>query len=133
VSRRLLHIDDNAGCTGNHNAFVKVIDGSGAPLNGVLVYLRWDSGEDAFYTGYKPEFPGGAVFDLYGGYYVGVRNDANGNPAIAQETFVTSHYPTAPELLAAGYCSDLADCEYRLANNQLCYGHYSYEVIYQRN
>ena len=128
-------MNENGGCEGNHNAFVKVIDGNGAPLNGVLVYLRWDSGEDSFYTGYKPEFPGGAVFDLYGGYSVGVRADANGTPASAPEAFVTSHFPTNPELIAGGYCTDEADCNARAAQDppQLCKGHYSYEVIYQRN
>lgn len=135
MSRRLLHVNENGGCEGNHNAFVKIIDANGTPINGVLVYLRWDTGEDAFYTGYKPEFPGGAVFDLYGGYYVGVRTDANGTPAAASETFVTSTSPTFPELIASGYCADEADCEYRASQNppQFCTGHYSYEVIYRRN
>lgn len=32
----------------------------------------------------------------------------------------------------AGYCSSIEDCQQRVATNQLCRGHYSYDVIFQR-
>lgn len=32
----------------------------------------------------------------------------------------------------AGYCDSPEDCRWRVENNQLCRGHYSYDVIFQR-
>jgi hypothetical protein len=32
----------------------------------------------------------------------------------------------------AGYCDSPEDCQWRVENNQLCRGHYSYDVIFQR-
>jgi hypothetical protein len=31
-----------------------------------------------------------------------------------------------------GYCTSPQDCQWRVENNQLCRGHYSYDVIFQR-
>ena len=43
-------------------------------------------------------------------------------------------YEDIPEewLLQAGYCSDLSDCATRKGSNQLCRGHYSYAVTFQK-
>lgn len=35
-------------------------------------------------------------------------------------------------LQQAGYCASPEDCQWRVENNQLCRGHYSYDVIFQR-
>ncbi len=35
-------------------------------------------------------------------------------------------------LESAGYCESPEDCQWRVDNNQLCRGHYSYDVIFQR-
>jgi hypothetical protein len=35
-------------------------------------------------------------------------------------------------LQQAGYCKSPEDCKWRVENNQLCRGHYSYDVIFQR-
>jgi len=35
-------------------------------------------------------------------------------------------------LQQAGYCESPEDCQWRVENNQLCRGHYSYDVIFQR-
>ena len=35
-------------------------------------------------------------------------------------------------LQQAGYCDSPEDCQWRVENNQLCRGHYSYDVVFQR-
>jgi len=35
-------------------------------------------------------------------------------------------------LQQSGYCESPEDCQWRVENNQLCRGHYSYDVIFQR-
>jgi hypothetical protein len=35
-------------------------------------------------------------------------------------------------LQQGGYCASPEDCQWRVENNQLCRGHYSYDVIFQR-
>ncbi|HXV41914.1 MAG TPA: hypothetical protein VEC96_02530 [Anaerolineae bacterium] len=35
-------------------------------------------------------------------------------------------------LQQAGYCNSPEDCQWRVENNQLCRGHYSYDVVFQR-
>ncbi len=35
-------------------------------------------------------------------------------------------------LQQAGYCDSPEDCQWRVENNQICRGHYSYDVIFQR-
>jgi hypothetical protein len=35
-------------------------------------------------------------------------------------------------LQRAGFCESPEDCQWRVENNQLCRGHYSYDVIFQR-
>jgi hypothetical protein len=35
-------------------------------------------------------------------------------------------------LQQAGYCESSEDCQWRVENNQLCRGHYSYDVVFQR-
>lgn len=130
-----MHINENGGCEGNHNAYVTVRSAAGVPLDGVPVSLVYEAGRIDLYTGHKPEFPGMAVFDMYGGYTVQITTDTNGSPATMDYyPFVTSHYPTNPELIAAGYCENEADCDYRASQvpAQLCFGHYSYEVVIQR-
>ena len=46
VKARMLTKDENGGCMGNHNIFVKVINAQGNPLDGVAVQRVWGKQED---------------------------------------------------------------------------------------
>lgn len=133
-STRMMSIEENGGCVGRHNAFVTVLDAAGNRLNGVAVALRWATGEEQKFTGHKPERPGMAEFDLYGGYTLHIVADNGRLVRSEQSRQITSEYPAQADLLAAGYCSDVADCEYRQNANppQLCFGHYSWDVVFRR-
>ena len=54
---------------------ITVLDGDGEPLPNVELLIRWQAGEDRFYTGLKPEQGAGyADYDLAAGesYQVGI-------------------------------------------------------------
>jgi hypothetical protein len=133
VEYRILTIQENGGCVGAHNIFVTVLDTNGNPLDGVTIGNTWTN--EVHVTGEKG--PGKCEYDLYSnGYEVLVLNDPSaGRPVTSQVTpklsSVDEEIPL-DRLLAAGYCSDMADCQRRLGSNQLCRGHYSYEVIFRR-
>jgi hypothetical protein len=133
VEYRLRTVQENGGCVGAHNIFVTVLDASGNPLDGVTIGNTWTN--EVHVSGEKG--PGRAEYDLYSnGYEVLILNDpAAGRPVTSQ---VTPKLSSIDEdipldwLLAAGYCSDTGDCQNRLANNQFCRGHYSYDVTFRR-
>lgn len=120
-------------CPGWHQIFVTVLDASGNPLDGVTV-------EDTFnavpphVTGEKG--PGKLEYDLWNnGFSVHVTKNSDGSPATSEVTPKLSSWDEdIPDdwLVAANYCRDLADCAARKANNQLCRGHYAYEVTFQK-
>jgi len=133
VEYRMFSVQENGGCVGAHNIFMTVLDANGAPLDGVTIGNPWT--DEVHVSGEKG--PGKAEYDLYSnGYEVLVVNDpAAGRPVTSQVTpKLSSRDEEIPLewLLAAGYCSDMPDCQFREANNQLCRGHYSYEVIFRR-
>lgn len=120
-------------CPGAQQIFVTVVDASGNPLDGVTV-------EDTFravpphVSGEKG--PGKLEYDLWdNGYALQITKKQGGAPATSD---VTPKLSTWDEdipnewLVQANYCKDMADCATRKANNQLCRGHYSYQVIFQR-
>lgn len=40
---------------------------------------------------------------------------------------------SVPDLIAGHYCTDAQDCAQKIANNALCHGHYSWDVVFQRS
>ena len=120
-------------CPGSHQIFVTVIDAAGNPLDGVSV-------EDTFrsvpphVSGEKG--PGKLEYDLWNnGFSLEVTADQGGAPATSEVTPKLSSWDEdIPNewLIAANYCKDLNDCTIRKGSNQLCRGHYSYNVTFQR-
>jgi hypothetical protein len=124
---------DYNSCPGAHQIFVTVLDAAGNPLDGVTV-------EDTF--GAVPPHssgekgPGKLEYDLWNnGFSLKVTKKADGSPATSAVTPKLSSWDEdIPNewLVEANYCRDLADCAARKANNQLCRGHYSYQVVFQK-
>ncbi len=120
-------------CPGWHQIFVTVLDVNGNPLDGVTV-------EDTFnavpphVTGEKG--PGKLEYDLWkNGYSVHVTKNPDGSPASSDVTPKLSSWDEdIPNewLVEANYCRDINDCVERKSHNQLCRGHYAYEVTFQR-
>jgi hypothetical protein len=144
VKQRLLTKDENGGCAGNHNIFVDVLDAAGNPLKGVQLGDIWNNPGPV--TGHKgDDRPGRAEYDLYknGGYHILVKGDPSaGRDVSSQVTELLSSDDWKigiPRLIEAGYCPDEATCrvlwnsgEFGVGNNSLCWGHYSWEVVFQR-
>ena len=143
TKQRLLTIDENGGCLGNHNIFVTVIDAAGNPIKGVELGDVW--GNPGPTTGHKgDDRPGHAEFDLFkNGFKILVKNDPTaGRPVTSQESELLSSNDWEigiPRLIEAGYCPDESTCRvlwnsgtFGEGNNSLCWGHYSWEVTFQR-
>jgi hypothetical protein len=144
VKERLLTKDENGGCAGNHNIFVDVIDINGNPLRGVQLGDVWNNPGPV--TGHKGDhMPGRAEYDLYkdGGYHILVKGDPSAGREVTSE--VTGLLSAddwkigIPKLVGAGYCPDEGTCQvlwnsgqFGVGNNSLCWGHYSWEVVFQR-
>jgi len=144
TKQRLLTKDENGGCAGNHNVFVDVIDAAGSPIKGVQIGDIWNNPGPV--TGHKgDDDPGRAEYDLYkdGGYYLLVKSDPTaGREVTSQTTELLSADDWKigiPRLIEAGYCPDEGTCRvlwnsgvFGEGNNSLCWGHYSWEVTFQR-
>lgn len=144
TKQRLLTKDENGGCAGNHNIFVDVVDVNGNPIKGVQLGDTWNNPGPV--TGHKgDDKPGRAEYDLYkdGGYHVLVKSDPTaGREVTSQVTELLSSDDWKigiPRLIEAGYCPDEATCRvlwnsgvFGEGNNSLCWGHYSWEVTFQR-
>jgi hypothetical protein len=133
AEQRILTKEENGGCMGGHQIFVTVLDVNGNPLDGVTV-------EDTFravpphLSGEKG--PGKLEYDLWkNGFSLEVTKKEDGSPVTSQVTnklsSVDEDIPTE-WLLQAHYCADMSDCSARQNSNQLCRGHYSYNVIFQK-
>lgn len=130
---------DSQRCDGgDHNIFVKVIDGAGNPLNGVRVQEIWTQTINV--TGDQGKGPGRVEWDLGrgGGGQVQVV-DGNNNPISPLTRGLSNTWPDGDLLWAAGYCNckphpDLASCSAEAQNHQymFAWGHYAYEVTFQR-
>lgn len=124
-------MQENGGCQGNHVLRIRVVDAAGNPLDGIVVQIRWADGAEEVVTGSKG--PGQAEFALYGGYSVRVVRDVGGRAYTSEEALrIDSRHPDYADLIQAGYCQDENDCRQKDAAGQLCYGHYSWEVEFQR-
>lgn len=140
---RMLTKEENGGCLGKHNIFVTVLDAKGSPIKGAQLGDVW--GNPGPVTGAKgDDKPGLAEYDLYkNGFKIFVKSDPTaGRPVTSQITELLSSNDWEigiPRLMEAGYCPDEATCRVLwnsgvagVGHNSLCWGHYSWEVIFQR-
>lgn len=124
---------DYNSCPGAHQIYVTVLDVNGNALDGVTV-------EDTFravpplVSGQKG--PGKLEYDLWNnGFSLEVTKKEDGSPASSEVTpKLSSRDEDIPDqwLVEANYCRDLADCAARKSNNQLCRGHYAYNVTFRK-
>lgn len=119
-------------CGSDHSIYVYVADTQENLLDGILVGDRYGNFEVP--TGV--DGPGKvrvlvwtATMELaIMGHEDGTRYTSEFTPQLST---LDEHIPL-DWLEEAGYCDSPEDCQWRVDNNQLCRGHYSYEVIFQR-
>jgi hypothetical protein len=147
VETRMLNINENGGCMGKHNFYVQVVDAAGAPVNGAVIGRVW-APQETVITGQKDCFwnigvmnEGCAHFDIYNASDNGlVVADPALGPVKSQvsRTLTTKDADqSVDDLMAAGYCTEgRENCEWRKNPGdrppQLCGGHYSWFVKFQR-
>ncbi len=129
--QRILTIHENGGCEGNHLLRVLVVDNDAQPLNGVVMETSWPGGANRITSGAKE--PGLVEFEMHGAYQVQVVGDVSGRNYTSQATrWLDSEEPPLGDLIGGEYCCDEQDCAQKRQQNLLCAGHYSYEVVFQR-
>ena len=135
VSQRMLHKAQTGGCEAPSVIYIKALDRAGRPLDGVIFRVFWDGGEfPPVVTGSKG--PGAAEAAAWtGDYFVEVIGNINGEKMTGERSrMLRTSYPSVDDLFEAGYCEGIsrAECEQLRDNNELCTGHYSYEVVFRR-
>lgn len=120
----------NGGCNWQHNIYVTVIDKYGNPLDGLIVGDTYDNLE--LPTGSKG--PGRVDFDLWGNTYeLYVKRDEAGTPYRSAVTRrLSSSHPEIGDMINGGVCSEMTECQDKLDRMSYCFGHYSYDVVFQR-
>ena len=121
-----------------------VVDAAGNPLKGVELGDEWNA-VPGVVTGHKgDDQPGLAMYDLYkNGFKIFVKNDPTAGKSVTSqvsELLSSNDWEIGiPKLIEAGYCPDEPTCRVLWnsgvagqGNNSLCWGHYSWEVIFQR-
>jgi hypothetical protein len=128
-------------CGFGQNIFVTVVDAEGNPLDGVVIGDTFNNESLKRITGSKG--PGKAEYDLWkNGYSLLVTGDPGaGRPVTSQISDLMSSNDweiPIPWLIEAHYCANEGECRARRADpervgkNTLCWGHYSYEITFQR-
>jgi hypothetical protein len=141
ITQRMFSMKENGGdpqeggCGMNHTMYIKVIDINGNAVD-VTLNVAWPGGEQDIETGGKG--PGKAEWPMYGSYWLKVLRDLSSGREYTSEVTreMSSFHPALDDLVAGGYCLDrsIEECS-ELRNvgiGHLCYGHYSYEVVFQR-
>lgn len=119
------------GC-GLNLLFLTVLDAAGRPLDGVTIEISWPGGSEQVVSGYKA--PGKVEFTMRGGYTVKVVGAAaDGRSLTSQSTYVDNEFPASEDMLAAGYCPTIAECDQMKATGQWCRWHHSFYVTFQRS
>ena len=138
ITQRMFTIKENQGCQGLHDIFMTVVDINGVPLDGIIVRVDDPAGgQIELATGEKG--PGKAEYPMFNGVYV-VRVLRDGSRDCTSEVtrWLDSLRPTVEDLWNCGYCEHdertYEECaELReVGQGVLCAGHYSYEVVFQR-
>jgi hypothetical protein len=121
------------GCPGAHSIFVTVVDVNGNPMDGVSVE---DTGHAVPPKISGEKGPGKVEYDLWkNGFSLLVTKNPDGSPASSDITpKLSSVDEDIPNewLVQANYCRDMNDCLQRKSNNQLCRGHYAYNVTFRK-
>lgn len=121
------------GCPGAHSIFVTVVDAGGNPMDGVIIE---DTGHAVPPKVSGEKGPGKLEYDLWkNGFSLMVTKHADGSPATSDVTpKLSSVDEDIPNewLVQANYCKDLNDCVDRKSHNQLCRGHYAYNVTFKK-
>jgi hypothetical protein len=134
----MLTIEENQGCRGMHHIFIQVVDINGVPLDGVVLRVDGPAGQRVeLVTGEKG--PGKAEVPLHNAaYIVQVSRDGGQDYTSEVTRWLSSVQPTLEDLWNCGYCEHdertYEECavERELGIGHLCSGHYSYEVVFQR-
>jgi hypothetical protein len=127
------------GCGYGHQIYVWVLDAAGNPLDGVVIGDTYNNPRHI--SGEKG--PGHAQYDLHmNGFELLVVEDTNaGRPVTSEVSHVLSSNDwqiPVPWLIEGHYCATEEECIARRADpdgvgsNSLCWGHYSYEIVFQR-
>lgn len=120
-------------CPGAQQIYVTVVDVNGNPLDGATVEDTWNAVPPKI-SGEKG--PGKLEYDLWqNGFSLHVTKNSDGSPATSDVTPVLSSVDEQiPNewLIQANYCRDMDDCVARKSNNQLCRGHYAYNVTFKK-
>lgn len=135
ASQRMLHKEQTGGCEAPSIIYIRTIDLSGRPVDGIIFRVFWDGGEfPPVVTGSKG--PGTAEAAAWtGDYYVEAIGNVNGEKITSDRSrMLRTSYPPVDDLLEAGYCKKIspAECEKLRDNNELCTGHYSFELVFKR-
>jgi hypothetical protein len=121
------------GCPGAHSIFVTVLDANGNPMDGVFIE---DTGHAVPPKTSGEKGPGKVEYDLWkNGFSLYVSKNPDGSPATSDITpKLSSVDEDIPNewLIQANYCRDMNDCLQRKSSNQLCRGHYAYNVTFKR-
>lgn len=119
------------GC-GLNILFLTVLDAAGNPLDGIPIEISWAEASEQVVSGVKA--PGRAEFTMRGGYTVRVAGAGpDGGPFTSESTYVDNEFPPSEDMLAAGYCATIAECDQMKATGQWCRWHHSYYVTFQRS
>jgi hypothetical protein len=127
------------GCGFGHQIYVTVTDAAGNPLDGVVIGDTFNNPRRI--SGEKG--PGKAEYDLFkNGYSLLIVEDPSaGRPVTSEVSQVMSSNDweiPIPWLIEGHYCANEGECRARRSapdrsgNNTLCWGHYSYEITFQR-
>lgn len=122
----------NGVCGSDHSIYVRVADAQENLLNGVLVGDRYGNFEVP--TGV--DGPGlvrilvwSATMELaVMGHQDGTRYTSEFSVPLS----TLDHDIPLDWLQQGGYCQSPEDCQQRVETNQLCHGHYSYDLVFQR-
>lgn len=118
-------------CGEKRELWVHVLDAAGNPLNGVPVRSKYIDEEHV--TGVKA--PGAVEFVLGSGQAVYIPRDADGRAVTSDVAEGLSTNPAGiaiETLIGGGFCRDAVDCAHFVGQNG-CYGHYSWDVTFQRS
>lgn len=142
VKQRLWSNEENGGisingsvtnCGYGHEIYVTVIDAAGTPLDGVVIGDTYNNPRQI--TGSIG--PGRAQYILFtNGYNLFVAEDQSaGRPVTSETSRVLSAKEIEipiPWLIEAHYCANEEECADRISKVNLCWGHYSYDIVFQR-
>lgn len=127
---RLLSMQENKGCRGDHNFYISVVNAAGAAIDGVTVEVFWDGANPPLRGISGSKGPGRIDQPVTpGDFRLRVVNDAGAGREISSETsrlMRTGFWPESEweELKQAGYPTN--DPAF------YCYGHYSWDVEIRR-